>query len=99
MGWFSMRSILQSIEMAKSTDPEAIAKSMTEWSLQEGDLRVRYRDFDHQLVRRTLVCEVKPKITDKWDFLDVKAALPRTPSELEAAFGTPEQIGCKMDAT
>lgn len=97
MGYFGMKSLLDSIEAAKSTEPAAIAKALIEWSQPEGDLQARYRDFDHQMIRRTLICEVKPKITDRWDFLDVKASLPRTLPEIEAAFGTAATSTCKME--
>jgi branched-chain amino acid transport system substrate-binding protein len=98
MGWYGMRSLLQSIDLAGSTDPEAIVKALDAWNSMDGDLKVHYRDFDHQMIRRTLVCEVKKNITDKWDYFDVKASLPGTLAEVEAAFGTAEQTSCKMDA-
>jgi branched-chain amino acid transport system substrate-binding protein len=55
-----------------------------------------YRKFDHQMMMRTLVVETKAKITDKWDYLDVKAALPEKASDLPAVFGSQEEIGCHM---
>ena len=45
---------------------------------------------------QNLAVGVKPKITDKWEFFDVKATLPENPSDLDKVFGTPEEIGCKM---
>jgi branched-chain amino acid transport system substrate-binding protein len=98
MGWYGMRSLLQAIEMAKSTEVEAIVGGLTQWQAREGDLDVHYRAFDHQMIRRTLVCQVKNQITDKWDYFDVKAALPRAPADVEAVFGAPETTGCHMDA-
>jgi branched-chain amino acid transport system substrate-binding protein len=45
---------------------------------------------------RNLVVQVKEKITDKWDYFDVKAALPANPADLDKVFGTQDEIGCKM---
>ncbi|HEX4260218.1 MAG TPA: ABC transporter substrate-binding protein [Acetobacteraceae bacterium] len=98
MGWIGMRSLLGGIELAKSTAPAAIVRGLESWRTKVGDLEVGYRKFDHQLVLRTLVIETKPKITDKWDYFDVKAALPKTAAELPAVFGSEQEVGCHMAA-
>jgi branched-chain amino acid transport system substrate-binding protein len=41
---------------------------------------------------------VKDKITDKWDYFDVKATLPENVADLDKVFGTQEDVGCKMGA-
>jgi branched-chain amino acid transport system substrate-binding protein len=48
------------------------------------------------MLLKNLVVSVKPKITDKWDYFDVKAALPEKTEDLEKVFGSQEEIGCKM---
>jgi branched-chain amino acid transport system substrate-binding protein len=45
---------------------------------------------------RNLAVSVKDKITDKWDYFDVKATLPENVGDLEKVFGSQEEIGCKM---
>ena len=50
------------------------------------------------MVSRLLVASIKPKITDKWDYFDVKAELPKSLSDVEAAFGSKSDTLCKMDA-
>lgn len=97
MGWSAMRSLLDSIEAAKSTESMAVVRALENWHERDGDLDVRYRDWDHQMLRRVLVVDTKPKITDKWDYFDVKAALPKTAEEVEAVYGDRQQIGCTMD--
>ncbi len=97
MGWFGMKSLLGGIALAKSTDAAAIVTGMERWTAQDGDVTVRYRAWDHQMLRRTLIVETKPKITDKWDYFDVKAALPVKAADLDAAFGTPQDVHCTMD--
>jgi branched-chain amino acid transport system substrate-binding protein len=39
---------------------------------------------------------VKPKITDKWDYFNVEAALPKDAADLGKVFGTEAEVGCKM---
>jgi branched-chain amino acid transport system substrate-binding protein len=48
------------------------------------------------MMMRNLAVSVKPKITDKWDYFDVVATLPKDPKDLPSVFGTQEEIGCKM---
>ena len=66
--------------------------------MQRGDITAKYRTFDHQMENRLLVAGIHEKITDKWDYFDVKAELPKTQADIEAAFGTEAEIGCKMAA-
>lgn len=44
-----------------------------------------------------LVASIKPKITDKWDYFDVKAELPSDAAGIDKAFGTAAESVCKMD--
>jgi branched-chain amino acid transport system substrate-binding protein len=96
MGWITAKSLFESIDMAKSTEPMAIIEALENWKVTAGNTSYNYRKWDHQMLLRNLVVQVKDKITDKWDYFDVKAALPKDPAELEKVFGTPEEIGCKM---
>ncbi|GGF04265.1 ABC transporter substrate-binding protein [Aliidongia dinghuensis] len=98
MGWLGMKSLLDAIEMAKSTDPAAIVKALESWKVKRGDLDVGYRPFDHQMINRLLVAGIHPKITDKWDYFDVKAELPKTLADIEQAFGSEANSACKMDS-
>ena len=36
------------------------------------------------MTNRLLVAGIKPKITDKWDYFDVKAELPATQADIDA---------------
>ena len=96
MGWMAAKALYDSIDVAGSTDPGKIVEAMEHWSVKRGDLDVDYRPFDHQMVNRLLVAAIKPKITDKWDYFDVKAELPKTVDEVNAAFGTQAESACKM---
>jgi branched-chain amino acid transport system substrate-binding protein len=98
MGWLGMKSLLDSIEMAKTTDSAAVVQTLESWKMKRGDMDVSYRPFDHQMVSRLLVASVHPQITDKWDYFDLKAELPSTQADIEAAFGSQADSACKMDA-
>jgi len=98
MGWMGMKVLLDSIEAAKSTDAAAIVSALEQWKTKRDDLESSFRDFDHQMISRLLVASIKPKITDKWDYFDVKAELPRTPDDIEKAFGSKADSACKMDS-
>ena len=96
MGWITARSVFDSIDAAKSTEPMAIIEALEGWKVQAGKSSYSYRKFDHQMLMQNLAVTVKDKITDKWDYFDVKATLPANPADLEKVFGTEAEIGCKM---
>ncbi len=96
MGWITARSLFESIDAAKSTDAMAIVEGLEAWKVPAGSSSYSYRKFDHQMLVRNLAVAVKPKITDKWDYFDVKATLPENPADLDKVFGTEAEIGCKM---
>ena len=96
MGWITAKSLFESIELAKSTEPMAIIEGLENWKFAAGGTSYSYRKWDHQMLLRNLVVSVKPKITDKWDYFDVKAALPEKLEDMEKVFGTQDEIGCKM---
>ncbi len=98
MGWMAAKSLFDSIEAAKSTDAGAIVEALEHWSVKRGDITAGYRPFDHQMTESPARRRIKPKITDKWDYFDVKAELPATQADIDAAFGTQANSACKMDS-
>ena len=97
MGWITARSLFEAIDMAKSTDTNKIIEALENWKAPAaGGASYQYRKFDHQMLLRNLAVGVKEKITDKWDYFDVKATLPENPADLDKIFGSQEEIGCKM---
>ncbi|MFT3663420.1 ABC transporter substrate-binding protein [Piscinibacter sp.] len=97
-GWIAMRSLLESINAAKSTQPKAIVESLEKWKNAEGAFPFYFREWDHQLVRPAVIVKVKSKVADKWDYFDVLKDTSASAAETEAAFGSKAEIGCAMPA-
>ena len=96
MGWVAAKSLFESIDAAKSTETEAIIKAMESWKGGTAESPYSWRKGDHQMLLKNLVVEVKPKITDQWDYFDVKGVVPENIADLEKVFGSPEANGCHM---
>lgn len=96
MGWIAARSLFESIDAAKSTDPMKIIEALEAWKVPGAGYSYSYRKADHQMLLRNLAVSVKPTITDKYDYFDVKAQLPEDVAELGKVYGSPEANGCKM---
>ena len=96
MGWIAAKSLFESIDAAKSTEPNAIIDALENWKGGTPDNPYYWRKGDHQMLLRNLVVQVKPKITDKWDYFDVKGVVPQNAADLDKVFGSPEANGCHM---
>ncbi len=91
-----MRSLLESIEQAKSTDSAAIIKGLEQWRYTEGKFPAFYREWDHQLIKPAVIVQIKKNITDKWDYFDVLKLTSDTAADTAKSFGTRDEIGCNM---
>lgn len=98
-GWISMRSLLDSIESANSTDNEAIVEALENWQDTLGAFPSYYRKWDHQLIRPSVVLEIKENITDQWDYFDVLGYTSEGEEATLADFGTKEEVACEMNAS
>jgi branched-chain amino acid transport system substrate-binding protein len=96
MGWITARSLFESMDAARSTEPMAIVEALEAWKAPAAGYNYSYRRFDHQMLAQNLAVTVKEHITDKWDYFDVAAALPENPADLPKVFGTEQEVGCKM---
>ena len=99
MGWMAAQGAVR-LDRGRQDRPmpAGIVDALEHWSVKRGDITAGYRAFDHQMTNRLLVAGIKPKITDKWDYFDVKAELPATQADIDAAFGTQANSACKMDS-
>lgn len=96
VGYVAIRTLLNAIEKAGSTNAEAIRVALEQVSHPYGDIKLGYRAFDHQMLMRVLVPEVKTQIKDAWNYFDVETRAPEKPGDLDIFYGTPEQIGCTI---
>jgi len=96
MGWITAKSLFDTIDAVKSSDSMKIVEGLEAWKFSAGQTNYSYRRFDHQMLVRNLAVQVKPKVTDKWDYFDVKAVLPENPADLDKVYGSEAEIGCKM---
>lgn len=95
-GWMSMRMLLSGIEAAGSTGAADIVKALEKLRVPDGATEIYYRSWDHQLIRRSVILAPRQTITDPYDAMAVRANAPENAGELEALYGTPQEIGCKM---
>lgn len=93
LGWIAAKMMLAGIEKAGETDPLAIVKGLETVRLPSG---AHYRAWDHQLMHRAVVLRAKENIASQWDVVDVIDSAPKSADEMDAFFGSAEQIGCKM---
>lgn len=96
MGWITSRALFDSIDSAKSTEPDAIIGALENWKGGTEQDPYSFRKGDHQMLLKNLVVQVKPKITDKWDYFDVIDTVPKSAADLEKVFGAPSANGCTM---
>jgi branched-chain amino acid transport system substrate-binding protein len=92
-GWVSMRMLLAGIENAKSLEPRALLRGLE--TARPSGVRGYFREWDHQLIWQPVVCQVREKITDRYDPVTV-VGKPLTQAELEALYGTKESSACRM---
>nr|WP_294544990.1 hypothetical protein [uncultured Rhodopila sp.] len=88
--------MFESIDAAGSTDAMAIVEALEAWKAPAGTSSYSYRRFDHQMLVRNLAVTVKERITDMWDYFDVKATPPANPADMDKVFGTEAEVGCRM---
>ena len=95
--WFGATAVLTAIKETKSTDSKQLIEFLEQHRF-EGykDMPIWFRDFDHQLIQPTLVAAVKDKITDKYDYFDITAEFPQDANQLDAFFGSQQDVGCSL---
>lgn len=90
MGWYSMRTLLEALDQAESTDSADVVKALEAW--KDESRGTAFRSWDHQMLNPVVIAQAKTDITDEYAFLNVLRVVP--PSE--ALYGTPEQVGCNL---
>jgi branched-chain amino acid transport system substrate-binding protein len=95
--WFGVTAILTAIQKTGSTDSKKLVDFLENYKF-EGikPMPIYFRSWDHQLIQPTYAAVVKPQITDKYDYFDIVAQYPKSAKDLDAFYGTKEEVGCKM---
>ena len=96
MGWVAAKSLFDAMDAVKSTKADDIIRGLEAWKGGTAQNPYYWRKGDHQMLLRNLVVQVKPKITDKWDYFDVKGVVPKNLADLNKVFGDPVANGCHM---
>lgn len=90
MGWYSMRTLLQAIEKANSTEAADIVLALENW--KDETRGTSFRSWDHQMLNPIVIAEAKQDITDNYAFLNVVNVAPGS----EALYGTREKSSCNI---
>lgn len=98
ISYVSLKMMAQAMNETKSTDSEqliAYFEKQTEFDILKSR-KAYFRSWDHQLMQEAYPFTVKPKgkAKDKWDFLQLGAAVPAANQSLEVLAPTKEQNGC-----
>jgi len=96
MGWVAAKSLFDAMDAVKSTKADDIIRGLESWKGGTKENPYYWRKGDHQMLLRNLVVQVKPKVTDKWNYFDVKGMVPKDVADLEKVFGDPVANGCHM---
>jgi len=98
--YVSLKIMAQAVNEIKSTDTEkliAYFEKQTEFDLLKGR-KGYFRKSDHQLIQEAYPFTVRPKgqAKDKWDFLELGAAVPNADQPLEILNPTQAQNPCTL---
>src|ERR1700724_292973 len=98
--YVSLKMMAQAMNETKSTDTDkliAYFEKETEFDILKGR-KAHFRSWDHQLMQEAYPFTVKAKgqAKDKWDMLDLGAAIPGPNESLESIALTKEQNPCSM---
>ncbi|MES2481314.1 MAG: ABC transporter substrate-binding protein [Pseudomonadota bacterium] len=98
-GWMTMNFVLAAIEKAGKSDPKSIAQALETVSLpMGGGQSYSFRTWDHQMLKPVPIAKAHaPQGGDKWKMMTAVANIPQQAKDLDAFYGSKEEIGCKMD--
>jgi branched-chain amino acid transport system substrate-binding protein len=98
--YVSLQMMAQAMTETKSTDTDkliAYFEKETQFDIIKGR-KAYFRSWDHQLMQEAYPFTVKPagQTKDKWDMLELGAAIPGANEKLESIALTKEQNPCSM---
>lgn len=92
-GWVATQLLLAAIEKEKSTEPAAIVRGLE--SVRVAGVPGHFRAWDHQFITPLVMAQVREKISDKYDVLNI-VGKSMSPAEVDAMFGTRQESQCKL---
>lgn len=97
--WFGATAIITAIRETGSTDARKLVEFL-EGHKFDGFKRdaMYFRSWDHQLIQPTLIAQIKPKITDKYDYFDILEEVPKKGQTVDEFYGSQKESLCKMPA-
>jgi branched-chain amino acid transport system substrate-binding protein len=98
--YVSLQMMAQAMTETKSTDTDKLIahfEKETQFDILKGR-KAYFRNWDHQLMQEAYPFTVKPagQAKDKWDMLELGAAIPGANEKLESIALTKEQNPCSM---
>lgn len=96
LAWTSARMLLAAANEVQSTKPADIVKGLETVKVKENDTSVYFREWDHQLIRPTLILGTRTVISDPLDPVEIVSRIPSSAAGMEDLFGNKGSIGCSM---
>lgn len=96
--FMAIRSIVESIDKATSTEPAKVLAALRAFGRKSGPLTLAYRNIDHQMMHQIPILETKSQISHKLHWWDVETHYPEKLDSLDKLYGDAKQNGCKMPA-
>jgi branched-chain amino acid transport system substrate-binding protein len=97
-GYFGIRTVVEAMKSAGSTDGKALVEAIEKMKFDGYKGRpLYYRALDHQLMQPLYIMRAKKReeAEDEWDHFAAVAETPGPTDDLESIAGTPDEMPCK----
>lgn len=94
--YIAVRSIMAALDKGGSPAADKVIQELEAFRLPAGEVTLRYRQSDHQMMHRVTILETKTEIKDKFDWWDAEAHFPEKADELDSLYGDAAAHGCKI---
>jgi len=97
-GYFGIRTVVEAMKSAGSTDGKALVEAIEKMKFDGYKGRpLYYRPLDHQLMQPLYIMRAKKReeAEDEWDYFAAVAEMPGPTDDLESIAGTPDEMPCK----
>jgi branched-chain amino acid transport system substrate-binding protein len=97
-GYFGIRTVLEAVKTAQSTDGKAMVEAIEKMKFDGFKGRpLYYRMLDHQLMQPLYIMGAKKKqeAEDEWDLFTMMGEAPGASENIESIAGKPAEMPCK----